>query len=239
MIKMICPRCKAENPNNVQYCQKCGFKLFDAQTIDCKICPNCGKLNALDQATCSNCHYDLSHVQAEQQTKKHFLSVPKKHSKLLLVIVTGLIIIFGAIIVCGSYFYHGWEGQEVIPLKVVRYTADKKQRLKIFYFVIVFEHHYYKKADHQYYFHGVTVNSIKSGSNISAKKVIYIYRHSPKRRINIAASSISNQNFSQIQYPAESTKWFPLKKTRANLCEGYIIINNHHYFDQIYIFETE
>lgn len=236
---MICPRCKAENPANAQYCQQCGFKLFTTQTIDCKICPNCGKLNALDQSICPNCHYDLRNVQVKQRVQKQRLKLPQHHSRALGAVIILLGILVGLTAIYGTYFHHGWQGQELVPLKVVRYSPDKRTRLKTFYLTLIFENHRYKKTGHDSYFHAITVNSINDSSDLSAKQALAIYRHSPQRRVNVATANIPNQNFSKIQYLYQNKQWFHLKKVRPTLCEGYVSIDGHRYFDRIYIYESE
>lgn len=231
---MICPRCKAENPNNVQYCQKCGFKLFDTQTIDCKICPNCGKLNALDQATCSNCHYDLSHVQVEQQTQKQFTTSPHRSKKLLVVVII-MLIAFGASTIIGSVFNHGWEGSEALPLRVKRYTADGQHHRKTFYIALAFERYSYRHVGHNYYI----VPSQRVAENMSGRQILQKYKQHPAKRVNIIASSVANQHFAKIQYLGSSTAWYPLKSGKNYLSKGIVVINGTTYCDRIYTEEAE
>ncbi len=49
---MICPQCQFENPEEMQFCGKCGKKLD-------RICPKCKFQNPLDFVFCGKCGFAL------------------------------------------------------------------------------------------------------------------------------------------------------------------------------------
>jgi len=56
---MICPACKAENPDDNQFCSECGTKFS-------KICPKCKAENLLSANFCGKCGQDLRKIQGDQ-----------------------------------------------------------------------------------------------------------------------------------------------------------------------------
>jgi ribosomal protein L40E len=50
---MKCPKCQFENPNEMQFCGKCGGKFE-------KICPKCNFPNPFDFVFCGKRGYDLN-----------------------------------------------------------------------------------------------------------------------------------------------------------------------------------
>ena len=234
---MICPRCKFQNPDGVQYCQKCGFKLFHQQTIDGKICPNCGKLNALDQSRCSNCYYDLSNVQVQHQTTK-LATKMTYHSKSLWVVVITLLITLGLFVGIGVTTNHGWEGQEDLPLRVRRYSADSRY-LKTIYVAVAFENHAYHHSGNNYYFHGIIVSSRRKAENLSGHEIIRQYHAHPQKRVNIVSDNVANQSFTKIQYRYDSTTWFKLQPGKHYASKGYVRIHRKRYYDRIITEEAE
>ncbi len=49
---MQCPKCQFENPEEMQFCGRCGAKLEN-------ICPQCNFSNPSDFRFCGKCGYDL------------------------------------------------------------------------------------------------------------------------------------------------------------------------------------
>jgi predicted ATPase/class 3 adenylate cyclase len=52
-IKMKCPKCQRENPEDAIFCNGCGHKLELA-------CPECGKMNPPDSRFCNKCGHNLT-----------------------------------------------------------------------------------------------------------------------------------------------------------------------------------
>lgn len=59
-IKVICPSCKAENPQGKKFCLKCGGKLPVENTNSVVICPSCKAENPQGKKFCMKCGSKLS-----------------------------------------------------------------------------------------------------------------------------------------------------------------------------------
>src|SRR5512139_1563234 len=61
---MKCPKCQAENPENLKFCGECGAKLE-------KVCPKCNFSNPPDFTFCGECGHDLG-LPSEAKPKEFF-----------------------------------------------------------------------------------------------------------------------------------------------------------------------
>jgi hypothetical protein len=122
---------------------------------------------------------------------------------------------------------------------VNRYTADGQHHLKTFYIAVAFEHHSYHQVGKNYYFHGIIVPSQRVADNMSGRQILQQYKQHPAKRVNIVASSVSNQQFAKIQYLGSSRTWYPLKSGKNYLSKGIVVINGTTYYDRIRTEEAE
>jgi hypothetical protein len=79
-IKMKCPKCRYENPEDVKFCGECGAKLD-------RICPSCNSPNPPQFKFCGECGHKLE-VSAEKSPKD--LSVDEKIEKIQKYLPKGL-----------------------------------------------------------------------------------------------------------------------------------------------------
>lgn len=69
-----CPTCGALVPIHAIYCQSCGTavaNLHQHRVVLRKICPHCGKPNAMDEALCSYCFYSLAKAETQEMQLVH------------------------------------------------------------------------------------------------------------------------------------------------------------------------
>lgn len=59
MSKIKCPRCKALNPNNAEYCSSCQLPLKNSIQSLLKVCPKCRKIYKSDVEYCTKCQCEL------------------------------------------------------------------------------------------------------------------------------------------------------------------------------------
>ncbi len=57
----VCPKCKADNPLDAQFCQNCGADLTPTpKPKPRKVCPICRAENPIEAQFCRNCRADLT-----------------------------------------------------------------------------------------------------------------------------------------------------------------------------------
>ena len=64
---MRCEKCGYENPDDANFCIKCGSKIESGEKVSGKICPNCGANNYNDSVFCSECGNMLEYKEDEPQ----------------------------------------------------------------------------------------------------------------------------------------------------------------------------
>ncbi|HJF53802.1 MAG TPA: zinc ribbon domain-containing protein [Limosilactobacillus coleohominis] len=247
---MICPRCKTKNPDNTQYCHKCGYQIYTLNPVDVKICPNCGKMNPLDQDECLNCHTSLNNTPIQKTWNKNF-STPSDHrlspsSKLILTLI---IITFGFIIGISALHSNNYISSSIKPFTITRRYNEPSSATKKFYIAINLQTP--AQRDHQMeIFRGARYSNYHQLNHVSVRQVKAKYQAIPTSRLQIKMSPAASQKINlstipknlntthsiKIQYTWQSRHWYNVTTDRKHQT---LIVHGPDFTDYISIGEAE
>jgi ribosomal protein L40E len=109
-LENICKKCGTKNPENADFCIKCGKGLGENENKE--ICPHCGTENPLEAQFCQKCGKSLlnkpvSNKSAPSQDKE-YLEVLKKQEKHSKDVKQALFVIFFIVVILPILYWLWW-----------------------------------------------------------------------------------------------------------------------------------